>query len=219
MSSRAPLSPAAHAGAGFVPHGPGHSLPVARARIGPNAITRVHEALGHAVDEATTTRVFALAGLEDCLGHMPQSMVPEQDVSTLQAAVPAVLGAARARRVLREAGALTADYLLAHRIPRAAQWLMRALPGTAGSALLFAVMRRHAWTFAGSGQFSVEAGPVLCVTGCPLCRQRRAEVPVCDYYAACFEGLLRALIWPQVQVVEVECIAAGGAACRFEVHR
>ncbi len=42
--------------------------------------------------------------------------------------------------------------------------------------------------------------------------------PVCAFYAGTFEQLLRALVWPQATVREVECEATGGRFCRFVVE-
>jgi divinyl protochlorophyllide a 8-vinyl-reductase len=56
--------------------------------------------------------------------------------------------------IAAEAGARTADYIIAHRIPRAAVWLLGHLPAAAAAPLLMAAIRRHAWTFAGAGTFT-----------------------------------------------------------------
>jgi divinyl protochlorophyllide a 8-vinyl-reductase len=44
-----------------------------------------------------------------------------------------------------------------------------------------------------------------------------AEAPVCDYFAATFERLFRALVHADARVREVECAATGAPACVFEV--
>jgi divinyl protochlorophyllide a 8-vinyl-reductase len=46
----------------------------------------------------------------------------------------------------------------------------------------------------------------------------QAPAPVCDYYAATFEGLFRALVHPAARVVETECEACGAPACIFEAR-
>jgi divinyl protochlorophyllide a 8-vinyl-reductase len=50
-----------------------------------------------------------------------------------------------------------------------------------------------------------------------MCRDMRAEGPVCDFYAGTFEHLIRTLVVPRAQVMEVECQAQGAHCCRFEV--
>ena len=127
-------------------------------RIGPNAITRVAEVLLPRLGAGTTAAIFERAGLQAYLAHPPQSMVDEAEVSRLHRALRAVVGEAGAREVAFEAGTRTGDYLLAHRIPKPVQWLLRHLPAPLAARVLLAAIRRHAWTFAGSGEFTVRAG-------------------------------------------------------------
>ncbi len=42
-----------------------------------------------------------------------------------------------------------------------------------------------------------------------------ATAPLCDYYAATFERLFRALVHPRAVVVETACEACGADACRW----
>ena len=57
----------------------------------------------------------------------------------------------------------------------------------------------------------------LSVAGCPLCRGGSAPEPVCDYFAATFERLFRALVSASTSVHETDCRATGAPACRFDV--
>ena len=93
----------------------------AAGRIGPNAITRVAEVLPGVIGSAAAWALFERAGLEQHLRRPPQGMVDEAEVTRLHAELRASLGGAGAAEVARRAGWLTADYLLAHRIPRWAQ--------------------------------------------------------------------------------------------------
>jgi divinyl protochlorophyllide a 8-vinyl-reductase len=201
------------AGEAAAPHG---------GRIGPNAITRVAEALRTLQGEEAQRRVFARAQLAHYLAAPPASMVDEGEVQRLHRALRGMLDADTTRRVAQLAGERTGDYLLAHRIPRAVQAVLRRLPAPLAARVLLAAIRRHAWTFAGSGQFSARAGRpiVLAITHCPLCRDDPAHDgrPQCDYYAATFERLLRTLVHPDIRVTEVQCEAAGGSACEFEAR-
>ena len=196
------------------------SQPAARARIGPNAITRVAQALLRRHGRDAAARVFAQAGLARHLAEPPSRMVPEDDVTALTLALRGALPRDAVRDVQCEAGRTTADYLLACRIPRPVQALLRMLPPTLAARVLVADIRRHAWTFAGSGVFTARLGhPVeLSVRGNPMCRGLRTDAPACDYYAATFERLFRALVHRDARVTEIECEAAGGEACRFAVH-
>jgi divinyl protochlorophyllide a 8-vinyl-reductase len=189
---------------------------LAAGRIGPNAITRVAEALGPEMARG----VFRTAGIEARLLAPPDRMVPEGEVTALHRALRAQLGERGAEDISREAGQLTAAYLLAHRIPRMLQWLLRRLPAGLSARILTAAIGRHAWTFAGSGRFRVLPGrPMrLEIAGGPIARAAPAVVPVCAYYAATFEALFRALVSPRTQVEEIACEAAGAVACIFELR-
>jgi divinyl protochlorophyllide a 8-vinyl-reductase len=204
---------AERAAGGFGPRAPA-------ARIGPNAITRLAEVLPGIAGAEGAERVFAAAGL---LGHWrtpPQAMVDEAEVTRLHGAMRRLLGTAAAGVAARAAGVRTADYLLAHRIPRAMQALLQRLPASMAAALLLRAIGGHAWTFAGSGAFTSQAGrPVrLAITGNPLCRGMGSAEPACDYYAATFERLFRVLVHPAARVVETACEACGADACRFEIR-
>jgi divinyl protochlorophyllide a 8-vinyl-reductase len=190
------------------------------ARIGPNAITRLAEVLPAIAGTDRAEQVFAAAGL---LGHWrrpPQAMVDEAEVARLHAAMRALLGPGAARIAARAAGTRTADYLLAHRIPRAAQGLLKALPAPLASRLLLRAIGGHAWTFAGSGRFEARPGhPTrLSIRGNPVCRRVAGDAPACDYYAATFEQLFRVLVHQGARVVETACEACGDDACRFEIR-
>ncbi len=189
-------------------------------RIGPNAIIRVAEVLPARVGSDATRRLFDRAGLARYLGAPPQAMVDEAEVRALHGALREALGATAAREVARAAGQRTADYLLAHRIPRPVQRLLRWLPAPLAARVLLAAIGRNAWTFVGSGRFTAQAGRpcVLQIAGNPLCRGVQAETPGCDFYAGTFERLFRVLVHRDAQVLETHCEACGDAACRFEIR-
>jgi divinyl protochlorophyllide a 8-vinyl-reductase len=190
------------------------------ARIGPNAITRVAEALRADLGETATAGLFGLAGLSAYLEEPPEDMVDETEVTRLHRQLRETLGTEHASRVSRVAGTRTGDYLLARRIPKPVQALLKMLPAALASRVLLAAIRKHAWTFAGSGSFTVLAGrPVrLEIAGNPLCRGSTSAVPVCDYYAATFERLFRELVDRDAVVTEIACEATGAPACVFEVR-
>lgn len=197
------------------------SAPSLATRIGPNAIIQVAAALRARLGDATAAPL-----LEGATGYrldtLPSAMVDEGEVQALMQAVIGELGAASAAPLLRDAGRRTADYLLANRIPRLVQPLIRALPPRLGLTVLLAAVSRHAWTFAGSGRFRVVPNgdwPELVFEDCAICRGMRGAARVCDYYAGTFEGLFVRLIGRDLRVIECECIAQGGATCCFRVER
>jgi divinyl protochlorophyllide a 8-vinyl-reductase len=191
-----------------------------RGRIGPNAITRVAEVLPTLVGDAKTRELFDEAGISDYLSEPPQQMVDESEVASLHGVLRSRLGAGLAGQVSRHAGLLTADYLLVRRIPKPVQSLLKVLPAPLAARVLLSAIRRHAWTFAGSGHFVGSPGTPVCLTirGNPMCRKVISKTPACDFYAATFELLFRVLVHPKAQVIETHCEARGDAECRFEVH-
>ena len=109
--------------------------------IGPNAVTRMAEALRASGGESLCRRIFIRAGLSHYLATPPTRMIPETDVAILHRAAIGELGEAGAAVISREAGRLTGDYLLAHRIPTLAQRVLKKLPRGLAARLLVAGAR------------------------------------------------------------------------------
>lgn len=188
------------------------------ARIGPNAILQLVPVLDRACGRATRERLLAAGGFD----AVPDAsaMIDEGAVArvhqALRAAFPktaAALGWA--------AGTRTGDYIRINRIPRPAQAVLRALPRTLATRLLARAIAKHAWTFAGSGRFSIVGHRPLTVeiADNPVVRGERAATPVCHWHAAVFERLFRTLVDPNLRCREVACCAAGAPACRFVIDR
>jgi divinyl protochlorophyllide a 8-vinyl-reductase len=192
----------------------------ADARIGPNAVTRLAEALVAMRGAGAARPVFERAGLAHRLSTPPERMVDEAEVIALHAALRGSLPPGEAEAIAWEAGRRTAAYLLAHRIPKPMRVVLPRLPARLAAWILLTAIGRHAWTFAGSGRFAVLGGmPVrFSIVGGPLARGLCADRPACGYYAATFEGLFRALVHPASRVVETQCEACGAPACVFEAR-
>jgi divinyl protochlorophyllide a 8-vinyl-reductase len=194
----------------------------ATARMGPNAITRLAQAVERLYGPQATRRLFDAAGQAHHLVAPPHTMVDERDVIALHRSGRSQLGLAAFARVAGLAGRLTGDYLLAHRIPRLAQRLLVRLPSGLAARLLVRAIAAHAWTFAGSGSFAYRhqrGGLLLTIDDSPLARAAQAPAPLCGYYAATIESIFQALIDQRVTVVETTCAAMGEGACTFEVRR
>lgn len=194
--------------------------------IGPNAVTRLAEALDAMVGSEHTASIFGEAGQSYFLARPPTEMVDERAVTALHVAMRHQLDPARATAACRRAGELTADYLLANRIPRPVQGLLKLLPATLAARVLVAAIGRHAWTFAGSGAFSARFQPRAAgrarlrfrIEGCLVCRRVSAKEPACEYYAATFERLFRTLVHRDAAVRETRCEACGDPACEFDIR-
>lgn len=192
---------------------------VPAALIGPNAIIQLANVLVDRCGRGTADALLR-ESTRYSLTDLPGHMIPEEEPLAFAQRVMAEYGEARGTLLLRDAGARTGDYLLANRIPRVAQCLIRVLPKCPGLSILLRAMAAHAWTFAGSGRFATlrRAGTVeLSFHGCAMCRGMHGAGPVCDFYAGTFERLIRQLVSTTVRVHEVECQAHGGECCRFVV--
>jgi divinyl protochlorophyllide a 8-vinyl-reductase len=189
-------------------------------RIGPNSIIQTVAALRERLGAAEADAALRRWGHEELTTTLPEAMVPEEAFNALTRSVFAGLGAEAGREVLERAGILTAEYLLANRIPAMAQQILPWLPSRLGLRILSRAIRGHAWTFAGNGVFEDRMGavPAYQITGCPMCRGLPASSPTCSFYQATFQRLLRVLIRPTTRVEEIECEATGGACCRFIIR-
>ena len=188
-------------------------------KIGPNAITRIIEALRAVESPQAVQRIFQAARLETYLSERPTEMVDEHEVVRLHNVLHNDLGDDLARTVGWIAGELTADYLLRFRIPRPVQTALRCCSASFSSRLLSKAIAKNAWTFVGTGVFSARHGqPTLfTIRNCPICRGQRSVEPYCNFYAATFERLYSRLVHRRARVVEVGCQAKGALACTFEI--
>lgn len=182
-------------------------------RIGPNAIIQVAEALRAQHGEAAARRVFGAAGLGRLLDRPPERMTDERTVFALHRALHALMPGQDAAHIAADAGRRTADYLLANRIPRMVQAVLRVLPARLAAPVLLRAISRNAWTFAGSGHVRVMRGnpAVIEIVANPV-----ATGP-CHYHIAVFERLFRVLVHQHATVRETTCCAQGAAACQFEI--
>jgi len=188
-------------------------------RIGPNAVTRVAEALAAVEGAQLVARVFRAANLEPYLSNSPSQMIDEAEVTRLHRALREALGDDRARTVGWIAGQRTADYLLDHRIPHSAQIAIRCLPSGLASRQLTAAIARNAWTFVGTGTFAARHGRPMTfkIRNCPICRRQQSAGPYCDFYAATFERLFSRLVHARARVAETSCQAMGASDCTFAI--
>ncbi|MEM1285053.1 MAG: bacteriochlorophyll 4-vinyl reductase [Pseudomonadota bacterium] len=179
---------------------------LATARIGPNAIIQVLDALSDQTDEATRHAIIAEAGMSPYLSETPTDMVDERQVVRLHQSVRAHLPESRGLEVLRQAGDQTARYILANRIPAPAKAVLRALPARLAAPALLAAIGKHAWTFVGSGRFSYLSGrPThITLTDCPACQEVYGSHEPSTYFEATFASLFRALVHPGAHIASVQ---------------
>lgn len=193
--------------------------PDERAQIGPNAIIQMVQALCFYLGTMETRHLLETVGMDRYLDQPPGRMVPQAEVAELHALVYRGMGLTAFKHISADAGRRTADYLLAHRIPRPVQWLLKRLPDALAARILSRAIAQHAWTFAGSGKFYYNWQPqlVYAIQGNPITAGLQAETPICDYYAATFERIFRVLVNDDWRVTEFACEASGAPACLFEI--
>lgn len=190
----------------------------AEARIGPNSVLQLVRVLDAHVGQAARQALMREAGL---MTLPPDSgLMPEGPAARLHQALRLRYPAEAASLLAGEAGERTGDYILAHRIPDPAQRLVRALPRALATRLLAGAIGRHAWTFAGSGDFRVARGRPLTfeLHDNPVVRGEHAAQPLCHWHAAVFQRLFNALVSSDIRCVETHCCAMGAPACRFAIH-
>lgn len=185
-------------------------------RIGPNALLQLMGVLDRRLGRSFRDMLFAEAGV---LPPTPDAgMWPEREVAAVHRALRRLLPG-QAPDLMGQAGRAVGDYILARRIPGPARLLIHAMPAPIGSRLLAAAIARHAWTFAGSGQFRVlsQAPLTFEIVANPLIAGEEGDGPLCHWHAAVFQRLYSRLVWPRARVEEVTCAAAGAPACRFAI--
>jgi divinyl protochlorophyllide a 8-vinyl-reductase len=188
------------------------------ARIGPNAILQFVPVLEDAVGRARTAQLLAQAGII-ALPDPAMGLIDEGPAARLHQVVRQALPG-DAARLAAQAGRRTGDYILAHRIPKPAQAVLKRLPSRLSARILSKAIAKNAWTFCGSGEFQLVAHwpPVFEIADNPVVGGEVANLPLCHWHAAVFERLFCAICGPRWQAVETNCCAQGARACRFELQ-
>lgn len=179
--------------------------------IGPNSVIQLAAAVTDALGRVEAERLFEQAGLSDLLRTPPETMIAE----TLPAALFRALWRLHpvaAPRLAADAGRRTADYVIAHRIPRFARVIFFLAPRWLSVRLLLMAIRKNAWTFAGSGQCTVTTGkhPIISIRDNPL------AMPDGTWHTAVFQRLFERLVAKDVQV-RYTGGDDGGGICSFEI--
>jgi divinyl protochlorophyllide a 8-vinyl-reductase len=188
-------------------------------RIGPNAVIQLVAALKALGETEAMSRLFQQSGHGAWLESPPHKMIAASEAARLHVGLRGLLPKPRAEAALALAGGLTADYLLANRIPGFAKTVFRILPSRLSAWALMRLISANAWTFAGSGVFSfaIDSGAEARIGENPLCSGLHTEAPACVWHAAVFEGLFRSLVSPSSRAQEVACRARGDDCCRFRL--
>jgi len=188
-------------------------MSVLAGKVGPNAIIQLADVLADRLGLEERGAALRAAGLARYLAADPERMIDEREAAALHKVV-------QARQpqdwdeLSWEAGERTAEYLLENRIPMSAQWLLKRLPPAWSARMLVRSIKAHAWTFAGSGDFSarLERGAVvISIAANPI------AMPGCPWHRGVFTRLFRELVSPRVLVRHEHCCAHGAPACKFVI--
>lgn len=173
----------------------------AEALIGPNAVLKAVEVMEERLGHAETAAILADAQI----ARLPSGdhMIPEIEALRLHRwlALHDPMGAAV---IAEDAGARTADYIIAHRIPRAACWLLRRLPARAAAPLLMAAIRKHAWTFVGAGAFTPRGAWLFAIDRSAARDPLPPPESLFAWYAAVFTRLYAQLVAPDCRCAMIE---------------
>ena len=185
------------------------------ALIGPNAILQLLPQIERTFGEARVAQMLAEAGVFDVPDG--SQMIPEGDAARLHQVLrrdePEMAAELAAR-----AGRATAEYILAHRIPKPVQIVLKLMPAGLAARVLSGAISKHAWTFAGSGAFTVKNPWWFEIDHNPIVQGERSRVPLCYWHAAVFEHLYRTMVHPRALCRETACCAMPGRhACQFEL--
>ncbi len=131
------------------------------AKMGPNGIIQTFNAVKAHYGEQEANRLLRQAGLEKYIAQLPHQMVDEREFHNLVKAVCETFEPEKQTQILREAGERTAEYLLQARIPKFFQALLKRLPTRWAAKLLLWAIKKHAWTFAGSGAFEYQVAGTI----------------------------------------------------------
>lgn len=183
--------------------------------IGPNAVLQTVAVMEAALGPAKTGAILAdaqIAALPD-----GAAMIAEVHALRLHRWL-ALHEPVACFDIAAEAGARTADYIIAHRIPRAACWLLRHLPAGLAAPLLMAAIRKHAWTFAGAGAFTPHGAWAFAIDRSGAGDPVLPPESLFHWYAAVFTRLYQSLVAPDCRC-EIVGAASGAAGCTYRISR
>ena len=161
------------------------------ALIGPNAVLQTVAVMEEQLGAAETRAILLDAQIhaKPCGTHM----IPEVHALRLHRWL-AMHEPMACFVIAEEAGARTADYIIANRIPRAAVWLLRHLPAMLAAPLLMAAIRKHAWTFVGAGRFTPQGAWCFTIDRSAADDPMMPPDSMFAWYAAVFTRLYRQLV-------------------------
>lgn len=164
--------------------------------IGPNSVIQLGNACRELLGGNNTDHFFTMAGYADLLHHSPTRMIDEAIPRDLFKYLYQAYPHRQARRIALRAGELTAEYIIANRIPGMIIKLLQVLPPAISGPMLLKAIKKNAWTFTGSGTFEYQLSPVnsIRITNNPL------HMPDCAWHIAVLQNLFTNLVCRESKV-------------------
>lgn len=164
--------------------------------IGPNSVTQLEAACDQILGRDETIFLFTATGLYCYIEMPPIKMVPEEHPARLFAALYRIYPKDTADTVAKLAGQMTADYVIANRIPTFAAKLLRWMPAKWSGQGLLKAIQKNSWTFAGSGacQATAKGKPHVDISNNPL------RMPGGAWHVGVFERMFRRLVCAHAKV-------------------
>lgn len=119
--------------------------------------------------------------------------------------------------IQREAARDAVEWLMQNRIPARARLLLSGMPWGMAVWMLGRNAKQNAWTFGGSGKFTVISTNEFQLTGNPLIKGEVSNSPICVWHEELFQHTFRRMAHSRLNCVETSCMAAGADACRFHL--
>lgn len=159
-------------------------------RIGPNAVIQLRAAMIEVLGEGQARAFFSRCGLGELYSDPPTEMIEEAIPARLYQRLYADLPVEEADSIARRSGVLTADYVMANRIPGLVRTLLQVLPPALSGPILLKAIQKNAWTFAGTGKCSVASGARarIRISGNPL------SMPGGTWHDGVFTRMFRRLV-------------------------
>jgi divinyl protochlorophyllide a 8-vinyl-reductase len=168
-------------------------------RLGPAAVA-------HLLDEARFSRL-----------PEPGEPVRERQAAVLHQALRRTWPD-EAEAIQREAARDAVEWIMANRMPARARLLLTKMPYPLAVWMLGRHAVQNAWTFGGSGRFSILGTNAFQLTDNPLIRGEQSNSPICVWHAELFQHTFRRMAHARLRCVETSCMAAGADACRFHLE-
>ncbi|MEE4347591.1 MAG: bacteriochlorophyll 4-vinyl reductase [Paracoccaceae bacterium] len=123
-----------------------------------------------------------------------------------------------AAEIQREAARDAVEWIMANRMPARARKLLSNMPWPLAVWMLGRHAVQNAWTFGGSGKFTVLGTNTFQMVDNPLVRGEHSSSPICVWHEELFQHTFRRMAHSRLTCVETECMATGADACRFQLQ-